>query len=151
MRLLNHDEDETRRKAEIQHFIERTHGGARPSGDTDFKVVDATRVTPVGRVLRRYSLDELPQLLNVLRGQMTLVGPRPCLAYEVEFYPPWAQRRFDVTPGLTGVWQVYGRGRVGFDEAAAMDMYYIHRRSFAFDLYLMLKTVAVVFTGKGAL
>lgn len=151
MRLLNHDEDERQRKAEIRRFIEQTRGGARHSGDTDFKVVDACRVTPVGRVLRRYSLDELPQLLNVLKGQMTLVGPRPCLPYEVEFYPLWARRRFDVTPGLTGVWQVYGRGRVGFDESMAMDKYYIHRRSFAFDAYLMLKTVAVVFTGKGAL
>lgn len=113
------------------------------------KIVDDQRVTKVGRFIRKYSIDELPQLFNVLTGQMSIVGPRPCLPYEAEFYTGWRSRRFNVRPGLTGVWQVFGRGRVSFDQTAAMDVYYTFARSLRLDLYLMLKTVGVVVRGRG--
>ena len=113
------------------------------------KVIDQQRVTPLGRTIRKHSLDELPQLWNVFRGQMSLVGPRPCLPYETEFYQGWRQRRFLVPPGLTGVWQVFGRGWVCHDEAAAMDVFYLYRRSCRFDLYLLAKTVTIVFRPRG--
>lgn len=136
------------RRARFQAYVEGRHqaGSAAPT-----KVIDKGRVTRVGRFIRRYSIDELPQLWNVLRGEMSFVGPRPCLPYEAEFYTGWRGRRFDVKPGLSGVWQVYGRGRVGFDESVAMDVYYTYRRSFGFDLALILKTFGIVLTGRGAL
>ena len=103
----------------------------------------------MGRLLRKHSLDELPQLFNVLKGQMSLVGPRPCLPYEAELYPAWAQRRFQMTPGLTGIWQVHGRSRVGLNEGLTMDGFYPYMRSFLFDLKLIWQTVGVLFKGEG--
>lgn len=120
------------------------------SNNTPMKIIDDKRLTPVGRIIRRYSIDELPQLWNVLRGHMSLVGPRPCLPYEAKFYTGWRHRRFSVPPGVTGVWQVFGRGRVGFEESADMDAYYAYCRSFRFDLRLILKTALVILTAKGA-
>jgi lipopolysaccharide/colanic/teichoic acid biosynthesis glycosyltransferase len=149
MREIPESVDVERRRARFQEYVE----GKRPIGSQQAptKVVDRSRVTPIGAFIRKYSIDELPQLWNVLCGEMSLVGPRPCLTYEAEFFTGWRGRRFDVKPGLSGVWQVYGRGRVGFDEAAAMDVFYIYRRSLRFDLYLVFKTFGVVFTGRGAL
>jgi len=120
------------------------------SDKSPIKAIDEKRITPVGRFIRKHSIDEWPQLWNVLRGQMSLVGPRPCLPHEAVFFTGWQRKRFSVPPGLTGVWQVFGRGRAGFEESAAMDVYYFYRRSFGFDLLLMLKTVGVMLTGKGA-
>ncbi|MBI2939603.1 MAG: sugar transferase [Chloroflexi bacterium] len=150
MRPLSPEEDERRRREKFRAFADRSsqpsgEGGQRP----EHKVIDESRVTGIGRVLRRYSLDELPQLLNVLKGQMSLVGPRPCLPYEAELFPAWARRRFAVRPGLSGVWQVHGRGRVGFEEALAMDVCYVLTRSFRLDLRLIVQTVAVVLRGEG--
>lgn len=141
MRFVAPQEDERRRKKQYRVFADGKHKG---------KTIDDSRVTPVGRIIRKYSLDELPQLWNVLRGQMSLVGPRPCLPYEAELFPPWAKRRFDVRPGLTGVWQVYGRSRVGFEEALAMDVYYQYVRSFWMDVELLIRTVGVVLKAEGA-
>jgi lipopolysaccharide/colanic/teichoic acid biosynthesis glycosyltransferase len=155
MRVVPENEDIERRRAKFQAYVEGTRVGAdeSTSGSQSVpkKVIENRRVTPVGRIIRKYSIDELPQLWNVLRGEMSLLGPRPCLPYEAEFYRGWRGRRFQVEPGLSGIWQVFGRGRVGFDEAAAMDVYYVYRRSFRFDLYLIYKTLGVVFTGRGAL
>jgi lipopolysaccharide/colanic/teichoic acid biosynthesis glycosyltransferase len=148
MRVVPQSEDIERRRARFQAYVEGTNLSS--SEDAPKKVIESSRVTPVGRFIRKYSVDELPQLWNILRGEMSLVGPRPCLPYEAEFYTDWRGRRFEVMPGLSGVWQVFGRGRVGFDEAAAMDLYYIYRRSFRFDMYLIFKTFSVVFTGRGA-
>ena len=142
-------EDVEQRQLRYQAYVEG-RSAAVSDERAPKKVIDERRVTPVGRFIRRYSIDELPQLWNVLRGEMSLVGPRPCLPYEAEFYSDWQERRFGVRPGLTGLWQVFGRGRVGFDEGLAMDVYYRHRRSLGFDLYLTLKTVGVVLTGRGA-
>lgn len=111
---------------------------------------DDPRVTRLGRILRRYSIDELPQLFNVLRGEMSVVGPRPPLPSEVEVYPTDMHRRLLVRPGLTGLWQVSGRSDLPFDEAVRMDLYYVDNWSLVGDLIIMLKTVRAVLTSQGA-
>jgi lipopolysaccharide/colanic/teichoic acid biosynthesis glycosyltransferase len=108
------------------------------------------RVTPVGAILRKLSLDELPQFFNVLIGDMSLVGPRPPIPYEVRLYSPHHLRRLAVTPGITGIWQVYGRGRVPFEHMVDMDLQYIATRSFWLDLRLLLLTVPSVIFTRGA-
>ena len=115
-----------------------------------FKLPRDPRVTRIGRLLRRYSLDELPQLLNVLRGQMSLVGPRPALSTEVARYPSQMHRRLDVRPGMTGLWQVSGRSDLPWDEAVRLDLHYVEHRSFALDARILLRTPAAVLTGDGA-
>ena len=106
------------------------------------------RVTRVGRFLRRSHLDELPQLINVLRGEMSVVGPRPPIPYEVELYQPWHLRRLSVIPGLTGLWQVRGWGKLSFDEGVALDLEYIDHRSFGGDLQLVLRTMWQIVRGR---
>lgn len=108
------------------------------------------RITPVGRFLRRWSLDELPQLLNVIAGNMSMVGPRPALEEEVAAYPSYAHRRHDVPPGITGLWQVSGRADIGFEKMIELDLEYIRRTSIYFDALILLRTIGVVLTGKGA-
>lgn len=115
-----------------------------------FKLVDDPRVTNVGHRLRRYSLDELPQLWNVLVGDMSLVGPRPPLPYEVAAYQPWHRRRLEVKPGITGVWQVDGRSRVSFDDMVFQDILYDCSRDFLVDASLCLRTVPAALLGHGA-
>jgi lipopolysaccharide/colanic/teichoic acid biosynthesis glycosyltransferase len=104
----------------------------------------------VGRVLRKTSLDELPQLLNVLRGDMSLVGPRPAIPYEVAQYKPWHTQRLTVTPGITGLWQVSGRSDLRFDEMVRLDIQYCDIRSPWTDLAILLKTIPAVMSGRGA-
>jgi lipopolysaccharide/colanic/teichoic acid biosynthesis glycosyltransferase len=140
MRLAS--DDETQRRA---RFAEYVRGSRGPT-----KIIDADRVTAIGRWLRRHSLDELPQLWSVLKGDMTLVGPRPCLVYEYELLQPWHRRRFAVRPGLTGLWQVGGRGRVHADDMAFMDICYALARTWRSDLRILWETIAVVLTGRGA-
>lgn len=113
------------------------------------KIVDRSRITRVGKWLRKTSLDELPQLLNVLRGEMSLVGPRPCLPYELEQYEDWHKERLRVAPGCTGVWQVSGRSEVGFSDMVVLDLYYIQNASLFMDMKLILKTIPVMLFGKG--
>jgi lipopolysaccharide/colanic/teichoic acid biosynthesis glycosyltransferase len=108
------------------------------------------RITPVGRLLRRTSLDELPQLLNVLRGDMSLVGPRPLPLEEQARVPAWAAARADVRPGLTGLWQVQGRTALGFTEMLRLDCEYVRRASLIFDLVILARTVPAVLAAKGA-
>jgi exopolysaccharide biosynthesis polyprenyl glycosylphosphotransferase len=115
-----------------------------------FKISRDPRITRVGAILRRTSLDELPQLWNVLCGDMTIVGPRPPIPEEVRQYQPWQMRRLSVRPGLTCLWQISGRSHVGFDEWMRMDLEYIDRRSFLLDLSILLRTIPAVLSGKGA-
>jgi lipopolysaccharide/colanic/teichoic acid biosynthesis glycosyltransferase len=115
-----------------------------------FKMQRDPRVTVLGRLLRRYSLDELPQLLNILQGDMSVVGPRPPVPKEVEQYEPWQRRRLSVTPGLTCIWQTSGRSNIGFEEWMRMDLAYIDQWSLSLDVKLILKTFKVVVQADGA-
>lgn len=115
-----------------------------------FKMRDDPRVTPLGRVLRRTSLDELPQLINVLRGEMSLVGPRPLPLDEDAHLPPEFRRRHDVLPGLTGLWQVSGRNDLPCRRMLELDREYVERRSFGLDLRILLATIPAVLTARGA-
>lgn len=115
-----------------------------------FKMKDDPRITRVGRVIRKYSLDELPQLINVLTGSMSIVGPRPPLVSEVEQYTEYDKQRLLVTPGATGMWQVGGRNDVDFDEMVRLDLTYIQNRSVWLDLKIMLETVKVMIKPNGA-
>jgi len=115
-----------------------------------FKMTEDPRITPLGRFLRKYSLDELPQLWSVFKGDMSLVGPRPAGREEWERYEPWQRRKLSVTPGITCLWQVSGRNRVSdFDEWVRMDLDYIDHWSLSLDLRILLRTVAVVIRGTG--
>ena len=114
------------------------------------KLKNDPRITALGRIVRRTSLDELPQFFNVLRGDMSLVGPRPPIPYELECYQPWHHRRFQALPGITGFWQVAGRNRVCFDEMVQMDLYYIKHQCLRLDAWILLKTPFEMLSGKGA-
>jgi len=126
------------------HGVQTTDGGKRV-----YKLVNDPRITRVGRVIRRLSLDELPQLWNVMRGDMSLVGPRPCLPYEWDLYEPWQRRRLNALPGITGLWQVTARSRVSFEDMVLLDLHYIANWSLAGDLSLLARTVPVVLGGQG--
>ncbi len=149
-RTMHVNADPTLHLQFVSQFIHS--GGSGPSGTNGlFKIVNDPRVTPIGRLLRRTSLDELPQLLNVLRGDMSLVGPRPPLRYEVDQYKPWHTRRvIDVKPGLTGLWQVGGRSRTSFDDMVRLDLQYAKRCSLWTDIKILLATPRAVVSGKGA-
>jgi lipopolysaccharide/colanic/teichoic acid biosynthesis glycosyltransferase len=123
---------------------------APETGGAVYKMTDDARVTRVGRFLRKTSLDELPQLINVLKGDMSIVGPRPPLPYEYELYDDWARQRLAVRPGITGLYQVTLRSRSSFQEMVAIDLDYIRRRSPRLDLMIMAKTLPVMLLGRGA-
>ncbi len=138
-----------------KQFVSQMIKGVAPTGgdskDTPFKIVNDPRVTTIGRVLRKTSLDELPQLWNVLRGDMSLVGPRPPLQYEVEQYKPWHYRRvLEAKPGITGLWQVSGRSRTTFDDMVRLDLRYAKNPSAWADIKILLATPRAVISGKGA-
>ncbi|MGB7267235.1 MAG: sugar transferase [Terracidiphilus sp.] len=133
--------DADKRRAEIMHMNERD--------DVLFKVTNDPRVTRLGRFLRKYSIDELPQFFNVLRGEMSIVGPRPPLAGEVRKYDLAHLRRLDVTPGITGLWQVQGRQDPSFDSYVSLDVTYIESWSIWLDFKIILRTIGVVFAGTG--
>ncbi len=117
---------------------------AQPADASMFKITDDPRVTPVGRILRRYSMDELPQLWNVIRGDMSLVGPRPSLPFEVSLYEDWHRMRLEVRPGMTGLWQVKGRSKLDFQEMVRLDIQYAARWSPLLDLMIILRTIPAV-------
>ncbi len=131
------------------YFDSLVRGAAEPTNGK-FKLGNDPRITPLGRILRRYSLDELPQFCNVLRGEMSLVGPRPAIPYEVELYEQRDMRRLAVTPGMTGLWQVSGRSLLDFDRMVTLDLAYIEQWSIWLDIQILLRTPLVVLTGLGA-
>jgi len=135
-----------------QKYAELIRGEFKAKDDAaaPLKIVDESRVTKVGRFLRLTSLDELPQLFNVLKGDMSLVGPRPCLPYEWKHYEDWHKKRLSVTPGCTGMWQVVGRSKVSFQDMVILDLFYSQSVSFHLDLWLLLKTIPVMVLGRGA-
>jgi exopolysaccharide biosynthesis polyprenyl glycosylphosphotransferase len=122
-----------------------------PAGDQKkvFKLHDDPRITRVGKILRRFSLDELPQLFNVVRGDMSLIGPRPALPYELELYQDWHRRRLDGMPGITGLWQVSGRNHLSFDDMVRLDVQYLEEWSLTTDVRILLRTIPVLIRGSG--
>jgi lipopolysaccharide/colanic/teichoic acid biosynthesis glycosyltransferase len=136
--------------AQHRELIARELRGEDTSVNGSWKIDCDPRVTRVGGFLRRTSLDELPQLINVLLGQMSLVGPRPCLEWEAEMFPARFAERFDVPPGLTGLWQVSGRSTMGTLEMLELDLAYVRGWSFWSDLGILLRTVPAVLRGQGA-
>jgi lipopolysaccharide/colanic/teichoic acid biosynthesis glycosyltransferase len=150
-RTMRVGNDQALHQAFVTQFIKSNSLGQQTSADAPFKIKHDPRVTPIGRILRKTSIDELPQLWNVLRGDMSLVGPRPPLHYEVEQYEAWHRRRvLDVKPGITGLWQVAGRSRTTFDEMVRLDLRYARTQSLRNDLKILLATPRAVISGKGA-
>jgi lipopolysaccharide/colanic/teichoic acid biosynthesis glycosyltransferase len=122
-------------------------GNRNGPGGALYKIANDPRITRLGAFLRRLSIDELPQLINVLRGDMSLIGPRPAIPYEVQMYQDWHRRRLDAMPGLTGLWQVSGRNRLSFDEMVRLDIDYIEHWSLARDLAILARTPRAVIEG----
>jgi lipopolysaccharide/colanic/teichoic acid biosynthesis glycosyltransferase len=148
-RSMVQNADSALHEAYIRDFVEgRVQPNEGPEGK--FKLTNDPRVTRIGKVLRRTSLDELPQLLNVLKGQMSLVGPRPVPPYEVACYRPGDHKRLTALPGITGLWQVNGRCRVSFEEMIDMDLEYIKNASLRLDLQILFQTIPAVLCGRGA-
>jgi len=150
-RSMVHNSDDAIHRQFAAMFINGDANGCRETNDGDevFKLKADPRVTRIGAWLRRTSLDELPQLFNILRGEMSLVGPRPPIAYEIDNYQPWHMERLKAVPGLTGLWQVSGRSQVSFDDMVRLDIRYINTWSPWQDLAIMLKTIPVVLRGTG--
>lgn len=147
-RSMRHEIDDRSHREYIRDFV---NGDAVENDEGPrFKMVADPRITTVGRFLRRTSIDELPQLINVLRGEMSLVGPRPIPTYEIDDYSQWHFERFDALPGITGYWQVFGRGSVPFEEMMRMDIFYVRNRSLWLDLKLLALTLPAVVSTKGA-
>lgn len=146
-RSMVNDADPTPHQAYFENF---RLGTVKRDRSTPFKLTKDPRLTRVGSILRRTSLDELPQLINVLKGEMSLIGPRPALPYEVILYDEAHFERFRAMPGITGWWQATARSRVGFEEMMQMDIYYARRASFLFDLQILLLTIPAVLSGRGA-
>lgn len=148
-RSMVNDADPSLHQAYIKAFAE---GRAKTTDEagTTFKLANDPRVTRVGHVLRRTSLDELPQLINVLKGQMSLVGPRPVPTYEVAEYRSWHHERLAARPGITGFWQVKGRCQVSFDQMISMDIEYVRNQSLWLDIKILLLTLPAIISGRGA-
>jgi exopolysaccharide biosynthesis polyprenyl glycosylphosphotransferase len=128
--------------------IERNFGGVDVDSENT-KTVEKSQITPVGEFIRKWSIDELPQLLNVLKGDMSLVGPRPTTVYEFQKYSEWQKKRLDVKPGVTGLWQAVARSKTNFDDQAILDNYYVDHRSIWLNVEILLLTVPVLFFGRG--
>jgi lipopolysaccharide/colanic/teichoic acid biosynthesis glycosyltransferase len=149
-RSMHHNCDQEMHRQAITRFMSGQRLSTREDSCLAFKLDHDPRITRVGRFIRKSSLDELPQLFNVLAGQMSLVGPRPPLPYEAELYRPRDWRRMEGIPGLTGIWQVYGRSRVTFETMIAMDLEYLRRQGIWLDLKLIFLTIPTALSGRGA-
>lgn len=146
-RSMHHNSDDGRHREAIKEYM---NGGAlNGHGEAQYKLGNDRRITKVGRFIRKTSIDELPQFFNVLRGDMSVVGPRPPLPYEVDLYSKHDRLRLSGKPGLTGIWQVYGRSRVPFQEMVEMDITYLQQQSLWQDLKLVVLTLPVIVLGRG--
>jgi lipopolysaccharide/colanic/teichoic acid biosynthesis glycosyltransferase len=148
-RSMIQEADQAIHRDHVKAFVEGRLENA-PNGSARFKLAKDPRVTRVGRILRKTSLDELPQFINVLRGEMSLVGPRPVPLYEVASYQPWQRERLAAIPGVTGLWQVRGRTELSFDEMVRLDVEYIRRQSLWLDIKILFLTIPAVLSGRGA-
>ncbi len=156
-RTMVNKADPSIHQAYMKAFIENNvsklseiQGDTAPEEPSRYKLTNDPRITRVGKWLRKTSLDELPQLWNVLLGNMSLIGPRPALAYEVELYSPWHLQRLEATPGLTGLWQVTARSAATFDDMVLLDITYAQQCSLRLDFEILLRTPFVLLLGKGA-
>jgi lipopolysaccharide/colanic/teichoic acid biosynthesis glycosyltransferase len=148
-RTMSHNLDDSAHRKFMQSFV-RGEIGRGSDGKAIYKPFSESQVTRVGRILRKTSLDELPQLFNVLKGEMSLVGPRPNVPYEVEAYKEWHKERLSVLPGITGLAQVNGRSSLDFDQICRYDIEYARRVSLRMDIRVLIATVISVFKGNGA-
>jgi len=148
MRVASAD---TAHREYVRDWIANKESAAQEDADGEkvHKLVADNRITRIGRILRRFSLDELPQIINVIRGEMSLIGPRPALPYETELYESWHRRRLDVIPGITGLWQISGRNHLTFDQMVRLDVQYMENWSFTSDLRILARTVPVLLRGSG--
>lgn len=147
-RTMRVESDDSIHRAAFKRFFDAR--SLNEAGVSSFKVADDPRITRVGRLLRSTSLDELPQLVNVLKGEMSLVGPRPPIPYETTMYEKRHWARLAVRPGITGLWQANGRGEVPFEEMVRMDLDYVTRRSLALDVKILILTFGAVLSRRGA-
>jgi lipopolysaccharide/colanic/teichoic acid biosynthesis glycosyltransferase len=147
-RSMHHNVDDTLHRTYVSALLTDSPDARNEKGR--FKLADDPRVTRVGSIIRRVGLDELPQLLNVLRGDMSVVGPRPALPFEVELYESRHHGRFAVRPGLTGLWQVSGRNQLNMKQMLDLDLVYVDQQSFRLDLSILLQTVPAMIRGDGA-
>jgi len=153
-RSMRTDMDDSIHKEFVKKLIESKHDEVNEGTDEKpvYKIVNDPRITKIGRIIRKASLDELPQFFNVLVGQMSLVGPRPPIPYEIENYKNWHLKRvLEVKPGITGMWQVYGRSQTTFDEMVRYDLQYVNNQSMWLDIKLLIKTFITVFQAEGAM
>ena len=148
-RTMFQNADELIHKTYIKSFVEGNID-TPDNNNVKYKLCDDCRVTRIGRVLRMTSLDELPQFVNILRGEMSLVGPRPDVPYAVQDYKSWHYERLTALPGLTGLWQTTARSSVSFDEMARLDIQYARNQSLPLDLKILVKTIPAVLSAKGA-
>lgn len=148
-RSMRHNADHSVHHMAVARFMKGERLDTSRTTNSPYKLGDDKRITRFGKFIRRTSLDELPQLWNIVSGEMSLVGPRPPVPYEVAMYSKRAMQRLNGKPGLTGPWQVYGRGKVKFPEMVEMDIAYLRNRSLAYDIKLILATLPAVFKGRG--
>jgi exopolysaccharide biosynthesis polyprenyl glycosylphosphotransferase len=149
-RSMYHNVDDSAHRSYIDQCIKgQAYGDQSEGGDKIFKIAKDKRVTRVGHFLRRYSLDELPQIFNVLKLEMSLVGPRPSMAYELESYQDWHRERLDAVPGLTGLWQVSGRSRLSFNDMVRLDVEYLRNWKPVHDFHLIARTIPTILRGTG--
>ena len=149
LRSMHTDCDDSVHRELIKQYLNGAALNGKADSGNQYKLVDDPRVTRIGRFIRKTSIDELPQFINVLRGEMTLVGPRPPLPYEFAEYDPHDQLRLSGKPGLTGIWQIYGRSRVPFKKMVEMDIEYLEQQSILQDLKLVALTVPVMLKSRG--
>lgn len=132
-----------------ENFVSKFINGEKIQ-DNIYKIQNDHRIFPIGRILRKFSLDEIPQFINILKGEMSIVGPRPPLYYEFKQYEKWHKERLNVNPGITGLWQIYGRSKTSFNEMVQMDLKYIKNWNIFLDIRIILQTPLVIFSCRGA-